>query len=169
MTKAFHNLLKDHNIFISLVPNNMTHMFQPLDLTVNSWAKMFMKERNVVWYASQIDKFTSEKGKRIVLNGWKAAGILDTMEMGFTKLKCLDPFNDIDPLGGDSISFEDDFQFSEEGNLDVNERYESDSYDEYIWMTNEMLSVPLLLRSSSNLKSFLKHLFCFILFVKAYS
>ena len=45
MTKAVDNLLKDHNIFISLVPNNMTHIFQPLDLTVNSWTKKFMKEK----------------------------------------------------------------------------------------------------------------------------
>ena len=52
--------------------------------------------------------------------------------MGSTKLKCLDPFNDIDPLGGDSISFEDGFQFPEEDNLDVNERYKSDSYHEYV-------------------------------------
>ena len=39
LTKAVHNLLKDHDIFLSLVPNNMTHIFQPLDLTINSWAK----------------------------------------------------------------------------------------------------------------------------------
>ena len=32
----------------------MTHIFQPLDLTVNSWAKRFMKEKYAVWYASQI-------------------------------------------------------------------------------------------------------------------
>ena len=43
MTKAAYNLLKNHNIFISLVPKNMTHIFQPLDLTVNSSAKKFMK------------------------------------------------------------------------------------------------------------------------------
>ena len=39
---------------MSLVPNRMTHIFQPLDLTVNSWAKKFMKEKYAVWYASQI-------------------------------------------------------------------------------------------------------------------
>ena len=32
----------------------MTHIFWPLDLTVNSWAKNFMKEKYAVWYASQI-------------------------------------------------------------------------------------------------------------------
>ena len=33
----------------------MTHIFQQLDLTINSWAKNFMKEKYVVWsHASQI-------------------------------------------------------------------------------------------------------------------
>ena len=42
--------------------------------------------------------------------------------MGSATLKCRDPFSDIDRLGGDSISFEDDIQFPEEGNPVVNER-----------------------------------------------
>ena len=28
------------------------------------------------------EEITSEKGKQIVLNGWKAVGILDAVEMG---------------------------------------------------------------------------------------
>ena len=78
------------------------------------------------------DEITSEKGKEIVLNDRKAARILEAVEMESAKLICLDPFNDIDPLGGDSISFEDDIQFPKEGNLNVNERCESDSDDEYV-------------------------------------
>ena len=35
-----------------------------------------------------------EKEKKIILNSWKAARILDAVEKGFAKLKCLDPFND---------------------------------------------------------------------------
>ena len=54
MTKAYDSLLKDCNIFISLVPNNVTHIFQPLDLTIDSWAKNFLKERYATWYALQI-------------------------------------------------------------------------------------------------------------------
>ena len=38
------------------------------------------------------DEMTSEKEKEIVLNGWKAAGILDVVEMASTKLKCIRPF-----------------------------------------------------------------------------
>ena len=66
--------------------------------------------------------------KSMVINGWNAAGILDDVWMGSAKLKCVDPFNDIDPLGWGSISFEDDFQFPE-GDPDVNQRYKSDSDD----------------------------------------
>ena len=65
--------------------------------------------------------------------GWKTAGILYAVKMGFTKLKCRHAFNDIDPFVGDSISFKDNFQFPEEGNPDVNERYESDSENGYVF------------------------------------
>ena len=37
------------------------------------------------------------------------------------------------------------------------------------WMTNKIPRMPLLFRSSLILTKFLKHLFCFTLFVKAYS
>lgn len=36
------------------VPANMTHFFQPLDLTVNNEAKRFMKERFTKWYAEEV-------------------------------------------------------------------------------------------------------------------
>ena len=85
-----------------------------------------MKPLHAKWIMNLCDEITSEKGKEIVLNGQKAVGILGAVEMGSAKLKCLDP------LGGGSISFEDDIQFPKESNLDVNERYESDSDDEYI-------------------------------------
>ena len=56
MTETARNLLKDRNILILLVPNNMTHIFQPLDLTVNSWDKKFMKEKYAVWNYSRFRK-----------------------------------------------------------------------------------------------------------------
>ena len=54
MTPPVLELLKESNILLVEVPNNMTHLFQPLDLTVNSWAKNFMREKFAEWYASQI-------------------------------------------------------------------------------------------------------------------
>ena len=80
-----------------------------------------MKPLHAKWIKNLYDEITSEERKEIILNGWKAPGISYAVEMRSTKLECLDPFNDIDPFGGDSISFEDDFQFPEESNPDVNE------------------------------------------------
>ena len=45
MTPPVLELLKKNHILLIEVPHNMTHLFQPLDLTVNSWAKAFMKEK----------------------------------------------------------------------------------------------------------------------------
>lgn len=64
-----------------------------------------------------------EKGKGIALNGWKAPRILVVVEIRSVILKCLDPFNEIDPVLGGSLSFEGGFQFPKEGNADVYERY----------------------------------------------
>ena len=54
MTDAVLELLTKHNILLVKVPNNMTHLFQPLDLTVNSWAKNFVRDKFAAWYAAQI-------------------------------------------------------------------------------------------------------------------
>ena len=105
-----------NNILLVKVPNNLTHLFQPLDLTVNSSAKNFLREKFAAWYAMKVkesldegidledvdiktplsimkplhaswlidlyNEFTSEKGREVILNGWKASGIYDAIEMG---------------------------------------------------------------------------------------
>ena len=116
----------------------MTHIFQPLDLTVNGSAKSFLKAKFTEWFAEKIDKgleegkaledidikltltllktihgswicdlynyLSSSKGKSIIENGWKQAGISKAIEAGFLKLPCLDPFQSIDPLMNESNS-----------------------------------------------------------------
>ena len=42
-TYKFLDVLKDNNILSTKIPPNMTDVFQPLDLTVNKFAKDFMK------------------------------------------------------------------------------------------------------------------------------
>ena len=42
------------NIVAVSVPANMTHFFQPLDLTVNREAKTFIKDQFTSWYSAQI-------------------------------------------------------------------------------------------------------------------
>ena len=42
--------------------------------------------------------FASTAGKEIIVNGWKAAGITDVINNGYSSLDPLDPFSSIDPL-----------------------------------------------------------------------
>ena len=44
------------NIEIVSVPSNMTHFFQPLDLTVNDQAKKFCKEKFKSWYSGEVQR-----------------------------------------------------------------------------------------------------------------
>ena len=164
MTTAVLNLLKANNILLVKVPNNMTHIFQPLDLTVNSWAKDFMREKFATWYAGKIkenlDKgeqlenidiktplsvmkplhatwlielynaLTSEKGKSVVVNGWKASGIYDAVEMGLSKLPSLDPFSEIDQLNiPPSDSYKGEFPQPNDPNVNLHDY--SDDEEEY--------------------------------------
>ena len=114
------------------------------------------------------DEITSEKEKEIVLNGWKAAGILDAVEMRSAKLKCLGPFNDIDPSVGILSASRMIFSFPKK----VTQMLMNDTNQikmNMFWMTNDTPSMQLLFRSSSILANFLKHLFCFNFNVKAYT
>ena len=49
-------ILDSLNIKVVKVPANMTHFFQPLDLTVNGSEKKFMRKKFVTWYAEEIKK-----------------------------------------------------------------------------------------------------------------
>ena len=114
------------------VPANMTHVFQPLDLTVNGSAKSFLKNKFMEWFAQKVDEgleegkeledidikftlsalkplhaswicelydyLTSSKGKPIIENGWKRAGIITAVEDEYAKLPPLDPFDKRKPL-----------------------------------------------------------------------
>ena len=46
--------LTSKNIEVVNVPANMTHFFQPLDLTVNRDAKKFMKDQFTSWYSANV-------------------------------------------------------------------------------------------------------------------
>ena len=55
-TASNRNLLLSNDIYFSKVPANMTNLYQPLDLTVNGYAKAFMKRMFTEWFASQISE-----------------------------------------------------------------------------------------------------------------
>ena len=54
MTEAVKQKLSSHNIELVTVPANMTHFFQPLDLTVNGSAKQYMRKQFIVYYSSAV-------------------------------------------------------------------------------------------------------------------
>ena len=64
ITDGVTSLLTEHNVHVVLVPNNMTHLFQPLDLTVNKHCKSFLKRLFSKWYSQQIKNQLSI-GKKI--------------------------------------------------------------------------------------------------------
>ena len=110
----------------------MTHLLQPLDLTVNGHCKSSMKGMFAEWYRKQVKEtlshgkkvedieikfyltvikplpakwlmqffnhITSEKGSKIIINGWKRSGIYDAVKNGSSVLPSIDPFNEIAPL-----------------------------------------------------------------------
>ena len=45
MTSDVLNLLRDNKILLTNVPANMTKFYQPLDLTINGYAKRFMARK----------------------------------------------------------------------------------------------------------------------------
>ena len=53
-TDTVQKLLKKNNIFFTKVPANMTILFQPLDLTINGYAKSYLKKLFTEWFAKQI-------------------------------------------------------------------------------------------------------------------
>ena len=55
MTEEVTSLLHDNNILLVRVPSNMTHLFQPLDLTVNGHCKAYMKSKFAEWYRKQME------------------------------------------------------------------------------------------------------------------
>ena len=54
------------------------------------------------WLLEFYNHITCKTGAEIILNGWKAAGIYDTLEIGAAALPSLDSFQDILPLPGNN-------------------------------------------------------------------
>ena len=64
MTEQVKQKLKSLNIELVAVPSNMTHFFQPLDLTVNGVAKRYMRKQFITYYSNCV-KQQLENGKRL--------------------------------------------------------------------------------------------------------
>ena len=143
MMSAVHKVLNKNNICVVNVPANMTHLYQPLDLTVNGYAKKFLKNKFNNCYANQISK-QLDVGTRLdeiviklqlsLLKPLHAAWIVDFYsEMASVKgiqiiasgwraakeLPPIDPFHYIDPL---IFEDEESTQLQSICNLSIEER-----------------------------------------------
>ena len=127
MTSELTNFLRNNNIFFVTVPNNMTHLFQPLNFTVDGCCKSFMKKKFAEWFAQQFDKqrlediemkfdltetksihanwvtqfynhMLTEDGSKVVTTSWKRSGIVYAVTNGSAALPLIDPFQNITPL-----------------------------------------------------------------------
>ena len=63
-TEAVKQKLTSHDIELVTVPANMTHFFQPWDVTVNGAAKRYMKKEFAVYYSSSV-KQQLDSGKKL--------------------------------------------------------------------------------------------------------
>ena len=63
-TTSHRNLLASDEIYFSKVPANMTKLYQSLDVTVNDYAKSFMKRMLTKCFATQISE-ALENGKAL--------------------------------------------------------------------------------------------------------
>ena len=61
-TTTIRNLLESDEIYFSKVPANMANLYQSSDLTVNGYAKAFMKRMFTEWFATKISE-ALKKGK----------------------------------------------------------------------------------------------------------
>ena len=59
-TANLNEYIEENDCVILYVPNNMTHYFQPLDLTVNAVAKHFFKDKFELWYVNEVKKQLDE-------------------------------------------------------------------------------------------------------------
>ena len=57
-----------------------------------------LKPLHAKWLVECYSKITSENGSTVIINGWKAAGIYDTIKAESSGLQSIDPLEDISPL-----------------------------------------------------------------------
>ena len=54
ITAPVNALLEEHNIHVCLLPANTTNLLQPMDISVNTPAKDFLKRKFQEWYSNQV-------------------------------------------------------------------------------------------------------------------
>ena len=57
-----------------------------------------IKSLHATWLIEMYNERTSDEGRKVCLKGWEVSGIKAAVKQGLSKLPCLDPFSDIDPM-----------------------------------------------------------------------
>lgn len=57
-----------------------------------------LKPLHAQWVVELFNHMTTDEGKEVILNGWKASGITEALKRGLNQLSSIDPYQDIDPL-----------------------------------------------------------------------
>ena len=60
-TDGVKKVIEENNGKIMLIPNNMMHIFQPLDLREDRCCKAFLRKNTQEWYANELRNYM-EKG-----------------------------------------------------------------------------------------------------------
>ena len=75
------------------------------------------KPLHAKWVIHLFNYFTSEKGREIISNGWKAACISEALSSGSLGLEPLDPFQAVDPLTTEKSNTKTYMPSSTDGNI----------------------------------------------------
>ena len=83
MTPEVLQLLQENNILVTNVPANMTKFYQPLDLSVNGYAKRFLAKKFNEWYSSEITKQLDEGASLEEVNVKLRLSVLKPLHAGW--------------------------------------------------------------------------------------
>ena len=102
----------------------------PLKLSV-------LKPLHAKWVIDLFNYFTSEKGREIISNDWKAACISEPLSSGSLGLEPLDPFQAVDPLTTEKSNTETYMPSRTDGNIFfVNPKNQAEDDKEDDWVIN---------------------------------
>ena len=57
-----------------------------------------IKPLHAKWLIEMCNEMTLDEGRKMCLKGWEVLGIKTAVEQSLSKLRCLDPFSNIDPM-----------------------------------------------------------------------
>ena len=78
--------------------NNQLAMGKKVEDVEMKFPLTTIKPIHASWITDFYDHMSTEEGTKIIVNGWKASGILDAVRGGSAELSPIDPFQDISPL-----------------------------------------------------------------------